>query len=177
MVLVDWQIREAIEKGYIKVDPFREDLINPQSLDIRLGDTYTKVKQTHPSYSVNPLEKSTFSDFTVTKAEYTLQPLETVLVSMLERIELAPNIMAKLMGKSSLGRLGLLNSVHAGLIDGGFVGFTTMELTNVAEYPILLTKEMRVGQFVFFETDTPSKDYQQVGRYLNQQAGAGSLGL
>lgn len=174
MLLTD----EAI-KSLKFVTPFDESLVNPTSLDIRLGDQYTFTQgKSFPWYSlVDPLNKDSFKTETRTLTSYLLQPKEYILVSMFEHLELPDNISAKVMGKSSLARLGLDNSSAAGWIDAGWRGVITLELTNHSKNVILLTKGMKIGQLIFFKHDRVGKSYSQTGRYYNQIAGQGSLGV
>lgn len=176
MVLVDWQIREAIEKGWIKVDPFSEGLINPASLDVRLGGNFAKIECT--KICVNPMDKSTFKVVEYANEDwFMLQPGEAITASLLEDITLSDSLCAKLYGKSSLARLGLDNSSIGAWVDNGWSGVLTIELFNQAAYPILLTRGMKIGQLVFFETEVCNKPYGEVGRYQRQKRGQGSLGL
>ena len=177
-MLVDWEIRECIEHtGEIKIDPYDPALIGPCSLDFRLGEDYGFLELTYKELYVDPLDKDTFK-FTYGKAqEYFIKPQESVLVSMLERLEIADNIAAKIVGRSSIGRLGLFNSQHAGLADSGWAGVLTLELTNVSKFKIKLTKGMKIGQLVFHRTEQAEKPYGEVGRYQNQKSGFGSLGV
>jgi dCTP deaminase len=184
-LLVDYEIREEIESGRMKVTPYDPPLINPASLDIRLGDMYT---QTVPklletvagraiSY-VDPTDKNSFNTITEKLDVFFLPPHKTILVSMFEDVVIPSNISAKLFGKSSLARLGLDNSSPAAWIDAGFKGNIVMELTNHADYSIKLTKGMKIGQLIFFEHSECEKPYGMTGRYQNQTAeGSGSKGV
>lgn len=181
MILSDGNIKAAIAAGSIVVSPYDEAMINPSSLDIRLGDMYT---ETRPEYQpmngngrVDPLDKKTFVTTTTKQNSYLLKARSTVLVSMLEHLELPDNISAKLLGKSSLARLGMDNSSPAGWIDAGWRGYITMELTNHAHYDLQLTKGMKIGQLVFFAHTPSEKPYSQTGRYYDQSAGQGSRGV
>lgn len=181
MILADSNIKSAIAAGSIVVSPYDEAMINPSSLDIRLGDMYT---ETRPEFQpmngngrVDPLDKKTFLTTTTNRKHYLLKARSTVLVSMLEHLELPDNISSKLLGKSSLARLGMDNSSLAGWIDAGWRGVITMELTNHAHYDLQLTYGMKIGQLIFFMHDPSEKPYSQTGRYFDQAAGQGSLGV
>ena len=176
MILVDHQIREAIEKGLIKLDPLDLDLINPNSIDFRLGE----VISTLHSSIIDPLDKTSFHYNSWNLKEdgaFILEPRQFCIASMLENITLAPNIMANVRGKSSLGRTGLMQSSVAGLVDGGWSGILTIEMFNYSNAKMVLRYGMKIGQITFEETATPDKPYGEVGRYQNQRAGMGSLGL
>lgn len=127
--------------------------------------------------AIDPLDPESF-EFTPIEADsIILNPGQFILASSLERIELSPDVTAKVHGKSSLGRLGLINSSHAGWIDGGFRGFITLELSNTGPFPIRLTAGMKIGQLVFQTTEIPDKDYTVTGRYVDQSAAFGSKGV
>lgn len=179
-VLCDKQIREYIKRGDIVVEPYDESLINPGSLDISLGDMYTNVQLSDDNILgvIDPLKKHSFKDHLIPNHhEFVLHPGQFVLVNMLEELTLPPNVCAKIFGKSSLGRLGLLNSGQAGFIDQNWSGSITMELYNTGPLPIKLTKGMKIGQLIFFQTMTPDKSYKETGRYYKQNPGQGSKGL
>lgn len=173
-ILVDWQIKEAIKNGEIKIDPFDESLINPASMDFRLGRYFTKVLG---SGVVDPLNKKSFENNTYERHEWILDPGEFILASTLEKITLGSTIAAKVFGKSSIGRLGLMQSSVAGFIDPGFSAHTTLELYNYSNFKIRLEVGMKIGQYIFFNVEAPDKDYNQTGRYQRQTAGMGSLGI
>lgn len=175
MALVDYQIIDHINRGLIKVSPFDESLVNPNSLDVRLGGNFSELK----AELVDPTNKESFKFIPIEGDEYILQPGCFVLASLLEDIELPPNIYADIRGKSSLGRLGLDNSSVAGLIDAGWSGILTIELSNHGTVPIKLTKGMKIGQIVFHQTAVCDKPYGSagVGRYQRQKPGQGSLGV
>lgn len=184
MPLVDHEIREAIKAGEIKIDQFDADLINPNSLDVCLGNKFTELLSNDMAWIggdwvpyINPLKKSTFTFETTEAKYYDLMPGGFVLGCLLENITLSDNICAEIRGKSSLGRLGLINSAHAGWIDAGWSGVLTIELSNVAHHPIQLTPGMKIGQIIFHRTEVVEKSYSITGRYSNQQAGFGSLGI
>lgn len=183
-VLVDHEIKRFIESGDIIVDPFDESLINPASLDIRLGGTITTTVPRNEDFIIDPLDKSTWVDksWDITDGSFLLAGGEFILASMLEKTKLPSWITAKLMGKSSLGRLQITNSSMAGLIDAGWGlkgegTVLTMELVNHSRYPIRLTYGMKIGQLVFFSHSDVEKDYSVRGRYNTQKPGAGSHGV
>lgn len=175
MILVDSEILQAIESGDIVIDPFDPSLINSQSLDFRLGRTFSlmgmldeAVDPTDPeSFEFKPIE----SDFVI------LNPGQFIIATSLERLELAPNICAKIHGKSSLGRCGIDQSSIAGWVDGGFHGPVTLEIANSGPFPIKLTAGMKIGQYVFHRTNMPNKHYGIIGRYNNQNPAEGSKGI
>lgn len=199
MSLVDWQIKQAIKNKELIIDPYDESLVNPDSLDIRLGNILGRVIATGEAYYsewiedldlindgyekkysiIDPTNKKSFNTeyFNIENSNYILKPGECILASMLENITLSSNLIAHVIGKSSIGRLGLINSAHAGLVDGGWAGILTMELSNASHVPILLTYKMKIGQLIFEITEEPEKSYEETGRYQRQKPGQGSLGL
>lgn len=176
-VLVDWEIKNAINDGLIQITPFDESLVNPASLDIRLGD-FVKEMVAFGGV-IDPRNTNTFSYRRVNLGDegYLLEPNSFVLAPMLEEVTLFPTIAAKLLGKSSMARLGLANSDAAGWCDNGWSGVLTQELFNHSKYPIKLTKGMKIGQLIFYKTEWPSQTYEKKGRYQNQKPGQGSLGV
>jgi len=186
-VLVDWQIEKEIVQGNIKVSPFDSKLINPNSLDVRLGgkfgivlaygDDFGKPNPKSIGKYVNPLDSTSFKTVYMEEDTYLLRPGEFILAHLLEDITLPDNICGKIMGKSSLGRLGLSNSHVAGWVDAGWSGVLTLELFNQSSNKILLSKGMKIGQMVFYLTERAARPYNQTGRYSNQVPATGSLGV
>jgi len=158
MILSDRTIREQLAAGRIGIDPLDESCIQPSSVDLRL-DRLFRVFLNH-TMSVIDVRKD-LSDLTqeVEIAEgdaFILHPGEFVLGSTSERISLPDDIVARIEGKSSLGRLGLLIHSTAGFIDAGFSGHITLELSNVANLPITLYPGMKIGQVSFLQMTTPA---------------------
>jgi dCTP deaminase len=169
MILSDVSIRAAIELGRIEVDPFDPAMVQPSSIDVRI-DRYFRVFQNHrypfidPKQSQPDLTKEVETDMEV---PFVLHPGEFVLGSTLEVVRLDNDIVARLEGKSSLGRLGLLIHSTAGFVDPGFEGHLTLELSNVATLPIAIYPAMRIGQLSFYELSTPAEN-----PYGSQRAGS-----
>jgi dCTP deaminase len=158
MILSDRTIREQLAAGRIGIDPLDESCIQPSSVDLRL-DRLFRVFLNH-TMSVIDVRKD-LSDLTqeVEIAEgdaFILHPGEFVLGSTSERVSLPDDIVARIEGKSSLGRLGLLIHSTAGFIDAGFSGHITLELSNVANLPITLYPGMKIGQVSFLQMTTPA---------------------
>jgi dCTP deaminase len=159
VILSDGTIREALASGRIGIDPLDEDAIQPSSVDIRLHRAF-RVFANHRYRAIDPkAEQPELTDqVEVTGDEpFVLHPGEFVLGSTLERITLADDVVARLEGKSSLARLGLVIHSTAGFIDAGFSGDVTLELSNVATLPILLYPGMRIAQLAFFPLDRPAE--------------------
>jgi dCTP deaminase len=158
VIFSDRSIREAIESGSIQIDPFEPSHVQPSSVDLRVGDGF-RVFVNHKYSEIDP--RSPQEDLTqlveVGEEAFMLHPGEFVLGSTLERVKLGEDVVARLEGKSSLGRLGLLIHSTAGFIDPGFEGHITLELSNVATLPIAIYPGMRIGQISFYQMTTPAE--------------------
>ena len=158
MILSDGTIREAIAAGRIGIDPLLEDGIQPSSVDVRLGSSFRVfANHRYPYIDVRQDQPELTELIEAGDEPFVLHPGEFVLGSTLERITLPADIVARLEGKSSLARLGLVIHSTAGFIDAGFDGDVTLELSNVATLPILLYPGMKVAQFAFFALDKPAE--------------------
>ena len=168
MILSDRSIREALEAGRIVIDPLDDACIQPSSVDLRL-DRRFRVFLNHTLGLIDV--KRDLSDLTtlVTVEEddpFILHPGEFVLGATLERVAVPVDLVGRLEGKSSLGRIGLLIHSTAGFVDAGFEGQLTLELSNVANLPITLYPGMKIGQISFQQMTTPA----------DRPYGSGSLG-
>ena len=160
MLLSDRDIRRALDSGRVNLDPLAPELIQPSSIDVRL-DRWFRLFDNHKYSVIDPASEQ--EDLThLVKVEgdepFVLHPGEFVLGATWEKVTLGPDIAARLEGKSSLGRLGLLTHSTAGFIDPGFSGHVTLELSNTATMPILLYPGMKVGQLCFFELTSPAQN-------------------
>jgi len=156
MIFSDRSIREAIVSGRIGIDPFDPAMVQPSSIDLRCDPNF-RVFENHKYAVIDP--KAPQGDLTtgVTATEdspFILHPGEFVLGATLESIGLGDDVVARLEGKSSLGRLGLLIHSTAGFIDPGFQGQVTLELSNVANLPITIYPGMKIGQISFYQMTT-----------------------
>ncbi len=159
MLLSDREIRSGIKSGRIRLDPVDESMVQPASIDIRL-DRFFRLFDNHRYSVIDPAkEQPELTRLVEAKREepFVLHPGEFVLGSTYEVVELGDDIAARLEGKSSLGRLGLLTHSTAGFIDPGFSGHVTLELSNTATMPILLYPGMRIGQLCFFDLSSPAE--------------------
>jgi dCTP deaminase len=159
MILSDISIRAAIETGRIGIDPFDPTMVQPSSVDVRV-DRYFRVFENHRYPYIDP--KAPQPDLTkevetALDTPFMLHPGEFVLGSTLEVVSLADDIVARLEGKSSLGRLGLLIHSTAGFVDPGFEGHLTLELSNVATLPIAIYARMKIGQLSFYNLSTAAE--------------------
>ena len=158
MILSDRTIREELEAKRIVIDPFDEAAIQPSSVDLRLG-RFFRVFLNHTTRVIDVKENQENLTPLVEIGEdepFILHPGEFVLGSTLERVALPSDLVARLEGKSSLGRLGLLIHSTAGFVDAGWDGHLTLELSNVANLPITLYPEMKIGQISFLKMTTPA---------------------
>ncbi|GAC1315884.1 MAG: dCTP deaminase [Thermoleophilaceae bacterium] len=157
MVLSDRTIRREIETGRIVIDPFDEDLVQPSSVDVRVDSRFRVFHNSrYPYIDVRqPMDDLTELVEKSGDEPFILHPGEFVLGQTLERVTLPDDLVARLEGKSSLGRLGLLIHSTAGFVDSGFSGNLTLELSNVANLPITIYHRMPIGQLSFMRMDGP----------------------
>jgi dCTP deaminase len=157
MVLSDRSIREQIEAGRIALDPYDASMIQPSSIDVRVDRKFRVFHNArYPFIDVRQPQDDLTELVEVEGDEpFILHPGEFVLGQTLERVRLPDDIVARLEGKSSLGRLGLLIHSTAGFIDCGFEGNLTLELSNVANLPITIYHGMPIGQISFMRMDGP----------------------
>lgn len=172
-LLSDRDIRAEIAAGRVRLDPFDPSLIQPASIDVCL-DRYYRLFDNHKYSVIDPATDQ--PDLTrlveVDPSEpFVLHPGEFVLASTLELVTLPDDVAARLEGKSSLGRLGLLTHSTAGFIDPGFSGHVTLELSNVATLPITLWPGMKIGQLCFFRMSSPSESPYGADGNLNRYQG------
>lgn len=159
MILSDVSIRAAIEVGRIVIDPFDPAMVQPSSVDVRV-DRYFRVFENHRYPYIDPKQPQpdlTTEVVTEMDVPFVLHPGQFVLGSTLEVVGLGDDIVARLEGKSSLGRLGLLIHSTAGFVDPGFEGHLTLELSNVANLPIAIYPAMKIGQLSFYDLSTPAE--------------------
>jgi len=152
VVLSDKTIRAQIEAGRIEIDPYDPALLQPSSVDVRV-DRYFRVfrNSLYPYIDVKAEQEDLTEMVEVDDEPFILHPGEFVLGSTLERVRLPDDLVARLEGKSSLGRLGLLIHSTAGFIDPGWDGHVTLELSNVANLPITIYHGMKIGQLSFVQ--------------------------
>lgn len=155
MVLSDRTIKAEIESGRLAFDPYDESLVQSSSVDVRVDGTFRVFHNSrHPYIDVRePMEDLT-ELVTVAEGEpFVLHPGEFVLGQTLERVRLPGDLVARLEGKSSLGRLGLVIHSTAGFVDPGFEGNLTLELSNLANLPVTIYEGMPIGQISFMRMD------------------------
>jgi dCTP deaminase len=175
VILSDRTLREQLAAGRIIVDPLDESLIQPSSIDVRISNLF-RVFRNHTRAVIDV--KAEMDDLTELieipadgEQAFMLHPGEFVLGSTLERIALPDDLVARLEGKSSLGRLGLLIHSTAGFVDAGWDGQITLELSNVANLPITLYPGMKVGQVSFMQMTTPADNPYGSGKIGSKYQG------
>ena len=159
MVLSDGAIRRLIEAGRIGIDPYDSTLLQPSSLDVRVDRFFRVFRNSrYPFIDVREPQDDLTELVEVDGDEpFILHPGEFVLGSTLECVSLPDDLVARLEGKSSLGRLGLLIHSTAGFIDPGWDGHVTLELSNVANLPITIYPAMKIGQLSFVQLSEPAE--------------------
>jgi dCTP deaminase len=158
VILSDRSIREELDAGRIVIDPLGDNAIQPSSVDLHV-DRYFRVFRNDTTPYIDPKQHQEDLTELVEVTEggaFILHPGEFVLGSTLERVALPTDLVARLEGKSSLGRLGLLIHSTAGFVDAGWDGHLTLELSNVANLPIALYPQMKIGQISFLRMTTPA---------------------
>ncbi|MEO8291681.1 MAG: dCTP deaminase [Actinomycetota bacterium] len=172
MILSDRTIREQIEAGRIVIDPFDPACVQPSSVDLHV-DAEFRVFRNNRYPFIDVKQDQDLTELVEVKPDepFILHPGEFVLGSTLERVSIPDDLVARLEGKSSLGRLGLLIHSTAGYVDPGWDGFLTLELSNVANLPITLYPGMKIGQISFFQLTTAAETpYGSAGnKYQNQR--------
>ncbi|MHB8273767.1 MAG: dCTP deaminase [Dermatophilaceae bacterium] len=173
MLLSDRDIKAEIDSGRVRLEPYDEAMVQPSSIDVRL-DKYFRLFDNHKYPFIDPAEDQ--PDLTrlieIERAEpFILHPGEFVLGSTFEVVTMPDDLAARLEGKSSLGRLGLLTHSTAGFVDPGFSGHVTLELSNVATLPIKLWPGMRVGQLCFFRLSSPTENPYGSAKYGSRYQG------
>lgn len=172
-VLADHQIREKIhEYGGIYVHPYDSSAVQPASIDLRLGAEF--IKYGISSEPIDPANPDNSKLVRFSTEELILYPGEFVLGTTLERIGVGSTISARVEGKSTLGRLGLIIHSTAGFVDPGFKGNITLEMTNINTRPIFLRAGMRICQISFTEMDAPAEmpyGHEQLGSHYHGQIG------
>jgi dCTP deaminase len=173
MLLSDRDIRTEIEAKRIGLEPLDLSMIQPSSIDVRI-DRFFRLFDNHKYPYIDPADDQ--PDLThllevAPNEPFILHPGEFVLGSTYELVTLPDDIAARLEGKSSLGRLGLLTHSTAGFVDPGFSGHVTLELSNVATLPIKLWPGMKIGQLCFIRLSSPAEHPYGSGEYGSRYQG------
>jgi dCTP deaminase len=159
MVLSDRTIRRLLGEGRIGIEPYEEELLQPSSVDVRVDRLFRVFRNSRYPFIDVKEEMEGLTELVEVEPDeaFILHPGEFVLGSTLERITLPDDLVARLEGKSSLGRLGLLIHSTAGFIDPGWDGHVTLELSNVANLPITIYYGMKIGQLSFVQLSEPAE--------------------
>jgi dCTP deaminase len=191
LVLSDRDIRKEIEAGRLVIEPFDAAAVQPASVDLKLGGEFRVFRNYRLPYIDPKQEMPDLTELEVLEGEkpFILHPGEFALAVTVERVSIPDDLVGRLDGKSSLGRLGLIVHSTAGYVDPGFDGRLTLELTNIINLPILLYQGMPVSQISFNRLTSPAESpygkgagskYQgQTGPepsryYLNYRRGSGA---
>ena len=173
MLLSDGDILAHVHDGSIQLEPWDASMVQPASVDVRL-DKYFRVFENHRYPHIDPAAEQ--PDLTrpvepESGEPFVLHPGEFALASTHELVTLGTGVAARLEGKSSLGRLGLLTHSTAGFIDPGFSGHVTLELSNMATLPIMLWPGMKIGQLCFFALSSPAENPYGSAKYGSRYQG------
>lgn len=174
MLLSDQDLRGELNAGGLAVNPLNLDLVQPASIDVRLGRLF-RVFNNHTATHIDPaVPVGGLTTLIRAGADgFPLHPGEFVLGATVERVTIGAHLAGRLEGKSSLGRLGLVVHATAGFIDPGFDGHITLELSSVATLPIRLHVGMKIGQLCVMRLSSPAASpYGADGlgsRYQGQQ--------
>ena len=173
MLLSDRDIRAELASGRVGLDPLDPAMVQPASVDVRL-DRFFRLFDNHRYAHIDPRQEQDELTRLVEvdpDESFILHPGEFVLGSTYEQVTLPDDLAARLEGKSSLGRLGLLTHSTAGFIDPGFSGHVTLELSNVATLPITLWPGMKIGQLCFFRLSSAAQSPYGTGANQNRYQG------
>jgi dCTP deaminase len=158
-VLSDGTIRRLVDEGRIRIEPWDPGMVQPASVDVRLGTTF-RVFHNHRAPAIDLREPPTNLTEQVEVEEgeaFVIHPGEFVLGRTLEWVELPHEIVCRIEGKSSVGRLGLIVHATAGFVDPGFNGTLTLEITNLTRIPIKLYPGLPIAQLSFMTLDAPAE--------------------
>lgn len=176
-VLSDGTIRRLVEEGRIRIDPWKPDMVQPASIDLTLGSSF-RVFHNHRIQAIDLADPPTgVTEHVEVPAEepFVIHPGEFVLGSTEEHVTLPPDIVARIEGKSSLGRLGLIVHATAGFVDPGFTGTLTLEITNFNSVPIVLRPGLPIAQISFMYLDRPAErpyGHPELGSHYHGQIDA-----
>jgi len=176
-VLSDGTIMRLVREGRIKIDPWDEALVQPASVDLRLGDSFrvfhnyrvTSIDLRDPPQNLTEEVKVENGD------PFVIHPGEFALGRTMEWVELPEDIVARIEGKSSLGRLGLIVHATAGFCDPGWKGTLTLEFNNLTRVPIKLYAGLPICQLSFMTLDAPALrpyGHEQLGSHYQGQVEA-----
>ena len=159
MLLSDRDIKKAREDSEISLEPFELSLLQPCSVDLRLGDRFLLFRRnSRDAIDVKEPIDDLMDEIIIGKDDsFVLHPGEFVLASTVERVGLSPSIAAQINGKSSLGRIGIIVHATAGFIDPGNILCPTLELNNIGKLPVRLYWKMPIAQVTFMRLSSPAE--------------------
>jgi len=172
LILSDRDLRKAIAAGDLVIEPFDDSMIQPSSIDLHVDSLFRVFNNSKYPYIDVRQEMEELTTLVEVKPDepFILHPGEFVLGSTYEKVTLGTKLVARLEGKSSLGRLGLLIHSTAGFVDAGWNGFLTLELSNVANLPITIYPGMKIGQLCVFQMSSEAeRPYGATGKYQGQR--------
>ena len=158
-VLSDGTIRRLVEEGRIGIEPWDADMVQPASVDLKLGASF-RVFHNHrlPAIDLAEPPRNVTEHVQVDDGQsFVIHPGEFVLGNTVERVSMPDDLVARIEGKSSLGRLGLIVHATAGFVDPGFSGTLTLEITNLTRVPIVLWPGKPIAQLSFMTLDRPAE--------------------
>ena len=173
-VLSDGTIRRLVDEGRVVIDPWDPALVQPASVDLRLGSSF-RVFHNHRTTAIDLREPPTNLTEEISAEMFVIHPGEFVLGVTEEHVELPDDIVARIEGKSSLGRLGLIVHATAGFVDPGFKGTLTLEITNLTRVPIKLYPGLLIAQLSFMTLDAPAErpyGSEELGSHYQGQVAA-----
>ena len=173
MLLSDRDIKAEIDTERVRLEPYDPGMIQPSSIDVRL-DKFFRLFDNHKYPVIDPAkDQPELTRLVEVDPDdgFVLHPGEFVLGSTLETVTLPDDLAARVEGKSSLGRLGLMTHATAGFVDPGFSGHVTLELSNVATLPIILWPGMKIGQLCFFRLSSPAENPYGSAKYGSHYQG------
>ena len=176
-VLSDGTIRRLLAEGRVRIEPFDDSMVQPASVDLRLGTSF-RVFHNHRITAIDladPPRNLTEHVEVDDDESFVIHPGEFVLGRTQERVELPDDIVARIEGKSSLGRLGLIVHATAGFVDPGFKGTLTLEITNLTRVPIILWPGKPIAQLSFMTLDRPAErpyGHPDLGSHYQSQVDA-----
>jgi dCTP deaminase len=176
-VLSDGTIRRLVAEGHVHIDPWDETMVQPASIDLRLGTSF-RVFHNHRITAIDladPPRNLTELVEVEDDESFVIHPGEFVLGRTQEHVELPDDIVARIEGKSSLGRLGLIVHATAGFVDPGFKGTLTLEITNLTRVPIILWPGKPIAQLSFMALDRPAQrpyGHPELGSHYHGQTEA-----
>ena len=158
-VLSDGTIRRLVAEGRIVIDPWDDGMVQPASVDVRLGNSF----RVFHNYRVTAIDlreppRNLTEEIVVREEEpFAIHPGEFVLGRTLETVQIPDDVVCRIEGKSSIGRLGLIVHATAGFVDPGFRGSLTLEITNLTRVPIQLYSGLSIAQLSFMALDAPAE--------------------